>query len=152
MKIEKGDIYLIETSTRKCFLQYCHYNEGNGYLVRVFVRPKDSFSSNNDAITEEKEDFCVFFYLKQALRDKSVIKIGNSPLPSSFEVPLYMRAESVFQNSKYKWRIVPLDPNKAQLPVEKLSQDQAKLSPYQIWFSQGLIEKIDSGFSLSTWQ
>lgn len=152
MRIKLGDLFIIETEKHTCLLQYSYYDEACGYLVRVFVFHKGYVFDNFENIINKKEDFNVFFFLKFALKDGSVKKVGNFSVPDIFLIPNYMRDKSIFNNSKYKWRIVPLDPTKRQIPIEELNEEQVKLSPYQMWYSEGFIEAIDSGFSLETWR
>lgn len=145
-RIKIGDVFEINTPKGNAYVQYIYNNTDVGELIRVLQGVYSNQPSDLSTIVNEKELYLVHFPLKPAVKQGIVKQVGNFDLPKNFELPKKMRAEHIDGN----WHIVDYETWQRQT-VKLLSDEQKKLSPWEIWNDTLLIERISEGWTLDKW-
>ncbi|WP_147416008.1 hypothetical protein [Ulvibacterium marinum] len=147
-KLELGDVFEIETSKGKGYLQCVKLPKDTSEVEKVKVfyhlleqKPK----TIKDVISEEF--YYVDFPLSAAYKKKIVSFVENVPLPKDFSCPRYYRTEHMFDSG---WQIIDSKTWKRE-SVEVLTAEQKKISPWGIWNDTLLIENLENNWRLESW-
>ena len=150
VKIKIGDTFEINTHKGKGYFQYVHSHRTIGELIRVLqgLHPE---RTDIDNIVRQKERYLIHFPAQTALNRKIIRLIGNYPLPDEFEIPKSFRDDSVDNNGKRLfWYIIDYETWKRQR-VNRLTEEQKKLSEWGIWNDTLLIQRLEEDWSLGKW-
>lgn len=148
-KIKEGDVFEITTSKGKAYLHYIYKDKEMTELVRVLPGLYASAPENLDQLIESKEMFMVSFQIAAAYKRHLVEKVGHYPA-TNFPKPQYMRTEFIVGRERKGWHIVNVDTLQRQ-SVQKLTEEQKKLSPWGIWNDTLLIENLENDWNLDKW-
>ncbi len=169
-----GNVYAIQTSRGMALGQVVDVEKRNGiYLCRIFRKLYALLPENISEIMQTKEDYIIQIMLPSMARGpkKLAIKLGKYDIPSHYKFPDYTKSCTAFGTEatsapmKY-WHIIPDYLALCELVdkdiwiTEYLGKDVhdpswkeefKKLNPGGIYFADGLIELLESGFDLETW-
>ncbi len=120
--IKIGDVFEIETSKGKAYLQYIKVAEDQNDLekIRIFYKLYKNTPSNINEILKG-EYFFLSFILKEAYKQSIIKKVGNVDLPNDLAFPHFLRTEHLFKENW--WQIVNVETWKRE-SVEYLSDEQ----------------------------
>lgn len=148
-KIKIGDIFEIPTKNGWAYMQYIKAPKNKSEIekVRIFYtvyekRPKEI----SDVLSSDY--FFLSFVLGRALRLNIINNVGNYSIPETLEYPRFFRTEHLFKENW--WQIVDSKTSHRK-SVEKLSQEQKKLSPWGTWNDTLLKENLENGWTLDKW-
>ncbi|MEG6510997.1 hypothetical protein V6C32_03655 [Desulforamulus ruminis] len=149
-RIKVGDVFEITTPNGKAYFQYVHNNPEVCELIRIlpgvyFQQPRDLLSLIN-----KKELYLIHFPLKAAYKEEIVNLIGSFDLPDGFQLPKNMRSDHIDGNGNRIWHIIDYDTWQRE-SIKILSDEQKKLSPWEIWNDTLLIERISEEWTLEKW-
>lgn len=148
-KIRLGDIFEIETSKGKAYLQYVWHDELTGEMIRVLSQFYTSRPADFEELVFAQERFVVSFPAAAAMRKGIVERVGNLPVVG-FVKPTLMRTKHSIRGEFLGWHIVDTKTLQRSL-VASLDLSQLQLSPWGIWNDTLLIEKLESGWTLDSW-
>lgn len=147
-QIKSGDLFEIETSVGKVYLHYVDRIRGQ-YRIRVLQGAFNTIPPM-DAVARLDERFWIKFPLKAAHNKNIVKRVGNMPV-ESLNRPTPSRRMHKIRGEFLGWFIVDEETREMTF-VEKLTEDQLKLSPSGIWNDTLLISRIEEGWSLENWK
>jgi hypothetical protein len=151
VRLKIGDVFEIVTPIGKAYIQYVLNNETIGELIRVIPGVYDNQPINLAEIVDKKEEYFVHFPIKAANKQKIIELIGNFELPYELDIPKQFRTLKKDRDGNLiGWQIVDYDTWQRET-VNKLSDQQQKLSPWGTWNDTLLIERISQGWSLDKW-
>lgn len=149
-RIRLGDVFELETTKGKAYVQFVHDNKDVSELIRILP---GLFSECPDleSIVSKKEEFFVHFPLKAAFKKGIVRFVGSFELPDGLKLPQKMRTEVVDNNGDLiGWHIVDYSSWQRE-SISDLTEDQKALSPWGIWNDTLLADRLASGWSLENW-
>lgn len=151
-RIKIGDVFEIETPKGKGYLQYVYHNKTLGELIRVLPGLYCGLPQDLPNIVNAKELYFIHFPLRAAYKQKIVSLVENYSLPSGLQLPLpKMRTDFVDRNGKLVcWHIIDYNTWKRE-SVVALTEEQKKLSPWDVWNDTYLIERMVEGWTLDKW-
>jgi hypothetical protein len=146
-KIEIGDIFEIQTSKGKGYLQCVEIPKGDDVeLVKVFYDLYNDTPSDINSVTTGNY-FLVRFPVKASLRMKIVKFVEKIELPKNFQIPLFYRTINPFGEG---WQIVNSKTLKRD-SVLTLTEEQMKLSPWGGMNDTLIKELLEKGWRLESW-
>lgn len=145
-RIKLGDVFSIETSKGKAYLQLVFDDPELSQIIRVLPGLHANPVDNIEEMVNSMELFYVQFQLKGAVYKKIVEKVGGYLLPKWVEKPKFMRTNHVIGGEFLGWHIVNTETWQREL-VKELSDKQKKLSPWGIWSDALLIERLEKGWT-----
>ena len=149
-KIELGDIFELKTSKGYVYLQCVRIpvdKRQDVELVRIYYKVHP-IQTKDFSLIQKSSFFYLNFVLQAAYNRKIVEKVGNVPLESDFKPPRYFRTKNPFGEG---WQIVD-SVNWHRETIEKLTNEQLKLSPWGGWNDTLIIERLDEGWTLENWK
>ncbi|WP_422861153.1 hypothetical protein [Flagellimonas sp. W118] len=148
-KIELGDVFGIETSKGRGYLQYVKVPKDTSEVekVKVFSRLFEQKPETIESVVLSEDFYYIDFPLSAAYKKKIVTFVENVPLPQGFTCPRYYRTENMFDKG---WQIIDSETWKRE-SVELLTQEQKKLSPWGVWNDTLLVENLENGWKLNDW-
>ena len=151
-KIKFGDLFEIVTSRGLAYFQCVKESPATECeLIRILPSITSNIEEVNfNRIVEEKEIFFIQFALKYAVKKKCVKFIGNFKVPEEVVVPRYFRSIHKIKHEFISWHIVDSETLYRQ-SVQVLTDEQKKLSPWEIWNDTLLAERIAEGWTLDKW-
>ena len=150
-KIILGDLFELQAVHGKAYIQCVDIPNNNNdvELIKVFYTIyKEGVTDIN--LTTEEDFFFIRFPLRVAYRKNIVKKIGNVPLPNTFELPKYLRRFHSFGHEPLGWHIIDTKTEQIKL-VKHLTDDQKKLSPWGGMNDTLIIELLEKGWRLEKW-
>ncbi|WP_299313207.1 hypothetical protein [uncultured Aquimarina sp.] len=147
-KIEIGNIFQLDTSKGKAYIQYVYEHESLGEYVKVFYNLYDVEPKDFSRITKEEDFFYINFALRAAMKLNIIKKVGNIAISKDFILPSFFREEHLFKENW--WQIVDTKTWHRE-SVKTLSEEQKKLSPWGMWNDTLLIENLEKGWRLENW-
>lgn len=150
MKLNKGDVFKINTKNGLGFLQYIETDRLGVEFIRVLepISNSDTISQNQ---VDMQERWNTGFPLKAALKKNIVEKIGNFEIPKSFIYSEYARSEHSIRGEFIGWHIVNKTTLKRQLK-KVLSPNEINLSPYGVMNDTLIIERLEQNWRLQNWK
>ncbi|GGD07817.1 hypothetical protein [Hyunsoonleella pacifica] len=148
-KIQKGDVFSLETKIGYGFLQYVELAEKGIYYIRVLDHISDTRNISQIQV-DKKERWYTEFVLSIALKRKIVAKVDNFKVPSFFRISPYARSKHVIPDKVSGWNII----NRHTLKIiykETLFIWDLKLSPFGIMNDTYIKEKLEEGWILEDW-
>lgn len=149
-KIQKGDVFKIQTNIGFGFLQFIDKTIDKTHYIRVL-----DFISKEGTISQieinKPERWCTEFILSIAQRRRIIDKVGNFKIPSNFKISRYARSKHVIPNKISGWHIVNRNTLKLTYK-EQLSSDELLLSPDGIMNDTYIIERLEEGWTLENWK
>lgn len=88
--------------------------------------------------------------MKAAYKQGIVRFVGNYNLPKELKLPKKMRADFKGKDSKLSWHIVDYETWKRESVIQ-LTEEQRKLSPWEIWNDTLLIERMAEEWIPEKW-
>ncbi|PID23530.1 hypothetical protein [Sporosarcina sp. P7] len=150
-RLKVGDVFEVDTTSGKAYIQYVLHNEVIGDLVRVLSGVYDKRPENLIDIINVKEEYFVHFPVKAAKKRKIVELVSNFELPKGIEVPTKFRTEIMDKDGNLiGWHIVDYDTWQRE-KINELSEGQKMLSPWGTWNDTLLIERISQEWTLENW-
>lgn len=149
-RIKVGDIFEINTTKGRGYLQYVYGHPTIGELIRILPGLYEAAHPDFISLAASKELYFVHFPLKAAYRRSIVKLIDNFELPPDLVLPKKMRTKHVVRGDFVAWHIVDYDTWKIEA-VKELSPEQIKLSPWGSWNDTLLIERMASEWTLDKW-
>lgn len=150
-KIEIGDLFEIDTPRGKGYFQYAYSDKLNGALIRVLPGLYVDQIQDIMSLVVTKESYFIYFPLKAAYKRGIVKMVGNYELPIDLKLPKQMRSKNVDKNGNLIcWFIIDCD-TWQRINVQKLTEEQKKLSPWGIWNDTLLIERMVEGWTPEKW-
>lgn len=152
-KIEPGDVYTLPFSEGLILLQYVATGKDRIDIVRVFrVECKVEDKVNIAEIVSGKEAFFLHFALNGAVRKGIVSFVGHFDLPDECSVPMHMRTMTRKNiASPPQWFMVNVE-TLERTSITELTEDIVKLSPFGVWNDTFLIDRMNEGWSLTSWK
>lgn len=144
-KARLGDIIEIKTPKGLAYAQYMHKNAEYGHLIRVLPGLFGSRPETFDKLANMKELYFIFFPLDAAVSRGIVTIISNEKIPQwTQKFPLMRRAGGRASGGKVlNWWIWD---GEREWRVDKLDDEQKKLSIAAIWNDTLLIQRICEGW------
>jgi hypothetical protein len=144
-KLKIGDVVEIPVHGGLAYAHYTHFNKQYGSLLRVFdaiyeIRPNDL-----TAIVNRQPAFSCFFPLDAAVKRKSVLNVGNIPVPHQAQIFPTFRT-GVIDPSTGKVEMWWLWDGQREWPVGRLTNEQRKFPIRGVWNDTLLIQRIDSSW------
>ena len=149
MKIEIGDIFEQKTILGLIYIHVIGINPDKIHFVRILDGIFHTRPDNFNNILEKKEIFIVQFYLKLAIKENLLLKVGNSA-DKNYSFPNFVRSVHAVRGIFLGWHIVNTQTFFRKL-VKELSEDQKNLSPEGIWSPYFLNAMIEKHGSLENW-
>jgi hypothetical protein len=150
-RIAIGDVFSINTPKGNAYFQYACKDKNNIEMLRIFPGLFEDIPSDLGELVRKKELFLISFPLAAAYRRELVELVGSYPIPEGFQKPKYMRTDNIDRNGVLvNWYIVDTETLKREKVLE-LTEEQKKLSPFEIWNDTLLIEKLTEGWTLDKW-
>ncbi|UOY05999.1 hypothetical protein L0P88_18940 [Muricauda sp. SCSIO 64092] len=148
-KIELGDLFELETSKGKAYLQFVKYPKDTSEVekIKVFYSLFQEEPKSIEKMVVSEDYFYLDFPLKAAHKKNIVSFVGNVALDKEFSCPKYYRTENPFGEG---WHIVNSETWERE-SVETLTEEQKKLSPWGVWNDTLLIEKLENNWRLYNW-
>jgi hypothetical protein len=151
-KVKCGDIFEITTTKGYGYFQ-CVKETPVEESETIRILPgvyQDVNEAKLDTLVNEKELYFISFPLKYALKKECVRYVGNFKVPASITVPKYYRDILKIKGKFICWHIVDSETLQRR-SVEKLSEDEKRLSPWGSWNDTLLAERIAEGWTLDKW-
>jgi hypothetical protein len=144
-KTRLGDIIEIRTPKGLAYAQYTHKNAEYGHLIRVLPGLFDSRPENFETLANTKELYFVFFPLAAAVSRGLVAIVSNENIPVwAQKLPFMRRAGGLTPGGKVlNWWLWD---GEKEWRVDKLNEEQKKLSIAEIWNDTLLIQRICEGW------
>jgi hypothetical protein len=143
--VTSGDVFEIATPKGFAYLQYTLKDSEFGHLIRVLPGFFPKRPDKINEVVEEAELFYVFFPVDAAVKKGILEKVGKEEIPTSAKKQPKMRRPGL-RNREGKalaWFI--LDDGK-EFRVDKLTEDQQKLSLAVIWNDTMLVKRLCDGW------
>jgi hypothetical protein len=151
-RIKYGDVFKIITTKGFGYFQCVKETSAKDCeVIRILpgVYKEDEIVDIGELV-EKKELYFIQFPLKYAVKKKCVKCVANCKVPESVIVPKYYRDKHIVRGEFISWHII--DSETFQIhSVEKLSDDEKRLSPAEIWNDTLLAERIAEGWTLDKW-
>lgn len=149
-KIQKGDVFRIQTNIGFGFLQFIELTQDKLYYIRVldFISKEGTISQIG---VDKAERWCTEFVLNIALHRKIVEKVDSFKIPRKFKVRKYARSKHIIGNEFLGWFIINRKSLKRRLK-KKLSRRHIKLSPHGIMNDTYIIERLQESWTLENWK
>ena len=150
-KIKLGDIFSISTEKGKGYLQLVKLPLDSSEVekIKVFY----SLHKNEEILLEDivvDDYFYISFPVKAALKKKLIEKVGNIELPQNYKAPIYYRCENFLGEG---WNIIDSEKDEyVEVGIKKLTKEQIKYSPDEVWNDTLLKEKLEEGWRLEDWK
>jgi len=146
MRPRPGDVFELATSKGYAYIQCCLKHPRYTYLIRILPGMYETQPSSLKDLATRREAFFVFFPLGAAARRGIVRWVTNEALPKWAQKQPLMRLEggSAPGGKVLNWRL--WDGGTKETLVQKLTDDQKKVSIAEIWNDTLLIERICQGW------
>jgi|GEM_PF-926729 len=151
-RIKFGDVFEIATSKGLAYFQ-CVKEAPATECETIRILPGtygNIEQANLENLVNNKELYFIQLTLKYALKQKCIKLIGNYKVPEHVIVPRYYRSKNMVRGEFVCWHIVDSETLQRR-SVEKLSDDEKKLSAWGVWNDTLLAERIAEGWSLDKW-
>lgn len=151
-RIKYGDVFEIATSKGFAYFQ-CVKEALATECETIRILPgtyENIEEANLENLVSEKEQYFIQFTLKYAVKQKCVKFIGTFKVPEHVVVPQYYRSKHIVRGEFICWHIIDSETLQRR-SVEKLSNDEKKLSEWGIWNDTLLSERIAEGWTLDKW-
>ncbi len=146
-KIVTGDVFELQLADGSyIYLHFLGKDEKMGDLIEVFCQKLKSFPENFCEEKDRYDSFFVFYRIRAALRMKAIQKIGHCEAIKT--KPRYMRSTGIIDIKQ--WLIIDTETWEWEV-VDELSETQRKLSPWGIWNSALIRERMEKNWKLETW-
>lgn len=144
-----GDIVELPTGTCLGYAQYTHKHGGPpamGALIRVLPGLFEARPSSFEQLARERERFFVFFPLGAACNRRIVTIVANEAIPPhAVAFPRMRGAGFVDRDGRVQdWWI---HDGTSSRRVGKVTEEIAKLPPFEVWNDALLFERVASGWS-----
>jgi hypothetical protein len=150
MKLEKGQVYSINTPNGYGFIQYIETDSLGVEYVRILNPIKASEEISQDEINHQQR-WCCVFPLKAA-HNRSVINyVGLFELPPKYKIEYWTRSPHNVRGEHLGWHIVHRDTLERKLK-KSLRRRHLKLSPHGIFNVTLIRERLESNWKLSNWK
>jgi hypothetical protein len=153
-KTKIGDICEILTPKGIAYIQYTHYEEGLGELVRILPGLYQARPHDFATIAQQRELYFTFYALRYALRDGLTVVVSNEPVPEWAQTPLMRWRGGTDRSGKVlAWKIfkasdrLTLETHRRIPLVHTLTAEQEKLSIHSLWPHSVMVQKISSGWT-----
>ena len=152
-KIAKGDMFSLSLTNGIGFIQCVKETQPKeSEIVRIIPGVYDKESDLDiSQIAMQKELFFSQLPLKYALRKKMIHFVGNFSVPKDSEAPKYYRDMHVIRTEFLGWHIVDSETLHHRL-VEKLSEEEKKLSPWGMTSIPDIVEHIENNWTPLDWE
>lgn len=150
-RIKIGDVFEIDVTNGKAYLQYVYNNELIGELIRVLPGKFESQIDDLTQLVNGETEYFIHFPVKGAYKQKIIKLVGNYSLPNSLRIPNYFRDDKRDRDGNLiGWQIVNYETWERET-VDLLTEEQKKLSPWGTWNDTFLIDRISESWTLDKW-
>lgn len=150
MKLEKGDVFRIETKIGYGFMQYVETDDSGIEYVRI-LEPISETGKISQIDIDKLERWNIGFPLKAAARSQIVERVGSFLIPKSFNKTKFARSKHNIRGEFLGWHIVNRVTLKRELK-KSLSDEDLTLSPHGIMNDTLIIERLEEDWRLENWK
>ncbi len=148
-KYDKGSVFQMQTDKGFGYFRCVKIDKRLGDWIQVFGKVFDNEVKDINELETVSNVFFVRFSVSIAYKKELIKKIGDFYTPS-ITFPLFTRVKHIIKGEFIGWYIIDTITYKRIL-VEKLNDEQLRLSPNFLVNIESLTEMIDTNFNLKNW-
>jgi len=150
MKLEKGQVFSIETEKGFGFIQYIETDTLGVEYVRLLQPIKDLKEIDQNEVNQSQR-WCCGFVVKIAHHRKIIDYVGQFELPPKYKIEYWTRAPHNVRGEHLGWNLVHRETLERKF-TKKLRRKHLKLSPHGIFYDTLIKERLEKSWNLTDWK